>query len=166
MQSKKVDVMSNESESELVEFKITLDSVWHNEPPKFEILLDDELIKSGVVTEREEHKEEHIVSFKKEIYEGEHTLQIRLIEKQNYHTPVDNDGNILGDQLLNIKQIEIDEIELDYLFYCLGKYHKQVGDVKEYEVEPLPDSYRNLGWNGEWRLHFTVPTYMWFLENL
>ena len=138
--------MSDEPESELVEFKITLDSVWHNEPPKFQVLLDGELIESGVVTEREENNEEHVISFSKELIEGDHTLQIRLLDKQNYHTPVDNDGNILRDQLLNIKQIEIDEIELDYLFYTLGKYHKQMNENTEfplYEAEPLPDSYKN-----------------------
>ena len=161
--------MSDEPESELVEFKITLDSVWHNEPPKFQVLLNGELIESGVVTEREENNEEHVISFSKELIEGDHTLQIRLLDKQNHHTKIDESGNILADQLINIKQIEIDEIELDYLFYSLGKYHKQMNDNAEfpfYEAEALPDSYKNLGWNGEWRLHFTVPTYMWFLENL
>ena len=158
--------MSDEPESELVEFKITLDSVWHNEPPKFQVLLNGELIESGVVTEREENNEEHVISFKKELIESEHTLQIRLLDKKNHHTPIDNDGNIIADQLLNIKQIEIDEIELDYLFYTLGKYHKQIENSSDYEPEALPDSYKNLGWNGEWRLHFTVPTYIWFLENL
>mgnify|MGYP003353769042 CR=1 FL=1 len=36
----------------------------------------------------------------------------------------------------------------------------------EFEEEPLPDNYKNLGFNGEWRLKFNVPTYIWFLENL
>lgn len=161
--------MSNEPESEIVEFKITLNSVWHNEPPKFAVLLDGEIIENGVVTKREENNEEQVISFSKELIEGDHTIAIRLLDKQNHHTPVDANGKILADQLLNIKQIEIDEIELDYLFYSLGKYHKQMNDNMEYpvyEAEPLPDSYKNLGWNGEWRLHFTVPTYIWFLENL
>ena len=47
-----------ELESELVEFKVILDSVWHNEPPKFQVLLDGELIESGVVSEKEENGEE------------------------------------------------------------------------------------------------------------
>jgi L-cysteine desulfidase len=162
--------MSEELESELVEFKVILDSVWHNEPPKFQVLLDGELIESGVVTEKEEDGEEKTITFSKQLYEGDHTIQIRLVGKQNHHTPIDEKGNILADQLLNIKQVEVDEIELDNLFYQLGKYHKQNNPIDAieplYEAEPLPDSYKNLGWNGEWRLHFTVPTYMWFLENL
>jgi len=158
--------MSEELDSELVEFKVILDSVWHNEPPKYQVLLDGELIESGEVVEKAESGDEKIITFSKELVEGDHVLQVRLVDKQNHHTPVDESGNILADQLLNIKQIEIDEFELDYLFYSLGKYHKQTSTAFVYEDEPLPENYKNLGWNGEWRLHFTVPTYMWFLENL
>jgi hypothetical protein len=159
--------MSDDIES--VEFKIALDSVWHNEPPKFEVLLNDELIDYGVVAEKQENDEEKIIAFKRDLEEGEYTLKIRLLDKQPKHTPIDDNGNILADQLLNIKQIEIDEIELDYLLYQLGKYHKQINfssNQPEFDEKPLPDSYKNLGWNGEWRLQFSVPTYIWFLENL
>lgn len=158
-----------ELEKETVEFKIILDSVWHNEPPKYQVLLDGEIIENGTVVEKEENNEEKVISFSRVLLEGEHILQIRLLDKQNHHTKIDENNNIIADQLLNIKQIEIDEIELDYLFYQLGKYHKQMNDNIDfpfYEAEPLPESYKNLGYNGEWRLNFTVPTYMWFLENL
>jgi hypothetical protein len=159
--------MSDDIES--VEFKITLDSVWHNEPPKFEVLLDDEVIDYGVVDEKQENDEEKIIAFTRDLEEGEYTLKIRLLEKKPKHTIVDEQGNILEDQLLNIKQIEIDEIELDYLFYQLGKYHKQINfssNQPKFDETPLSDSYKNLGLNGEWRLTFSVPTYIWFLENL
>jgi hypothetical protein len=161
--------MDNVPDTELVEFKIVLDSVWHNDPPKYEILLNDELIDSGVVAEKEENREEKIITFSSELPEGDHVIKIRLQDKQNKHTPVDENNNILADQLLNIKQIEIDEIELDYLFYSLGYYHRQI-DIADgspvFDETPMSDKYTTLGWNGEYRLHFSVPTYMWFLENL
>jgi hypothetical protein len=159
--------MSDDTES--VEFKIILDSVWHNEPPKFEVLLNDELIEYGVVAEKQENDEEKIITFSRELTEGEHTLKIRLLEKKPKHTMVDEQKDIIADQLLNIKQVEIDEIELDYLFYQSGKYHKQINfssNQPKFDELPLTDSYKNLGWNGEWRLTFSVPTYMWFLEIL
>jgi len=159
--------MSDDTES--VEFKITLDSVWHNEPPKFEVLLNDELIEYGVVSEKESDGEKKIITFTRDLEEGEHTIKIRLLDKQLKHTPIDDNGNILADQLLNIKQIEIDEIELDYLFYSLGKYYKQIGvkdGLPQYDEAPLDFNLITLGWNGEWRLSLSAPTYMWFLENL
>ena len=160
--------MSDEQESEVVEIKITLDSVYDNEPPKYEILLNDEVVSYGIVEEKEKDNNEKVITFEKELSEGEHVLKIRLLEKKPKHTIVDENNNILSDQILNIKQIEIDEIELDYLFYSLGKYHKQTGFGKnlEFDENPLPEPYKNLGYNGEWRLTFSVPTYIWFLENL
>ena len=156
-------------DTELVEIKIVLDSAWHNAPPKYEVLIDDTIQSHGVVEEKSENYEEKIITFSEKLLEGEHTLKIRLIEKLPKHTTVDDNGNILADQLLNIKQIELDEIELDYLYYSLGNFHKQTGVVDSkpvYDETPLPDKYVNIGWNGEYRLKFSVPTYMWFLENL
>ena len=156
-------------DTELVEFKIVLDSVWHDDPPKYEVLIDDAVQSYGVVTEKSENGEEKVISFSLELPEGNHTLKIRLGDKLPKHTIVDDHNNIIADQLLNIKQIEIDEIELDYLYYSLGNFHKQTGVVDStplYDETPLPDKYINIGWNGEYRLKFSVPTYMWFLENL
>jgi len=156
-------------DTELVEFKIVLDSVWHNAAPKYEVLIDDEVKSYGVVEEKFENGEEKVISFSLDLPEGDHTLKIRLGGKLPRHTIVDDSNNIIADQLLNIKQIEIDEIELDYLFYSLSNFHKQTGvvDAKPvYDETPLPDKYTNIGWNGEYRLKFSVPTYMWFLENL
>jgi hypothetical protein len=156
-------------DTELVEFKIVLDSGWHNAAPKYEVLIDDAVQSYGVVEEKSENGEEKVITFSLELPEGDHTLKIRLGGKLPKHTVVDDNGNILADQLLNIKQIELDEIELDYLFYSLGNFHKQTGFVDSkpvYDETPLPDKYTNLGWNGEYRLKFSVPTYMWFLENL
>jgi hypothetical protein len=161
--------MNDASKTEIVELKVVLDSVWYNEPPKYEVLLNEETISYGTVEEKESNNQEKVLTFKKELAEGNHTLKIRLLGKTSKHTRVDENKNIIEDQILNIKQIEIDEVELDHLFYQLGKYHKQINFVNkdpEYDLEALPDSYKNLGWNGEWRLHFSVPTYMWFLENL
>ena len=75
----------------------------------------------------------------------------------------------MKDQLLHIKQLEIDEIELDYLYYQLGEFHKQTGVVDGSPVfseTSETEKYITMGWNGEYRLKFSVPTYMWFLENL
>lgn len=161
--------MSDALGSELVEFKITLDSVWHNAPPKYEILVDDTVHAYGVVEEKADNNEKKVVAFSLDLPEGEHILRIRLIGKLPKHTQVDENNNVTADQLLHIQQIEIDEIELDHLFYAFSDFHLQTGIVNSkpvYDTTPLPDKYTNIGYNGEYRLKFSVPTYMWFLENL
>ena len=67
--------MSIQVETETVDIKVTLDSDWHNEPPKFAVLLDNELIEDGVVIEKNndnncgpnEHKEKRAQHFPAEI---------------------------------------------------------------------------------------------------
>ena len=51
---------------------------------------------------------------------------------------VDENGNILADQLLNIKQIEIDEIELDYLFYKLEL------QIHKFVIQPIALGYAQI----------------------
>jgi len=123
-------------DTELVEFKIVLDSVWHNAAPKYEVLIDDEVKSYGVVEEKFENGEEKVISFSLDLPEGDHTIKIRLGGKLPRHTIVDDSNNIIADQLLKIKQIEIDEIELDYLFYSLSNFHKQTGVV---DAKPVYD---------------------------
>jgi hypothetical protein len=157
------------SDIETVEFKLTMDSVWWKDAPNYEILIDDDFIEYGQVTEKEEDGQQKVISFSEDLEEGEHYLKIRLLGKTDINTQVDDSGKILKDQLLNLKQVEIDEIELDYLYYSSGEFYRQTGTSNGSPVfsdTPTPEKYQNFGFNGEWRLKFSVPTYMWFLENL
>jgi hypothetical protein len=162
------------TEIENVEFKIKLSSEWHDDPPIFQVLLDDETIDMGAVTERNSDKEEKVITFSRELGEGTYTLKIRLLEKKWKNTKLNEDGTILMDQLLRIDEIEIDEIELGHLAYRLSNFHKQTNFINGkktqlppvYEETPEQEKYTSIGYNGEYRLKFSVPTYMWFLENL
>jgi hypothetical protein len=157
------------SDLEPVEFKIYLNSLYYNDPPKFEVLLNNEVIEYGEVIEHQDSDQQRIISFTRDLEEGNHTISVRLLGKKPRHTQQDENGNIIEDQLLNLMEVEIDEIELGNLFYDSGRYYKQTSVVKGqpvYATEPEPLKYSNFGWNGEWRLDFSVPTYMWFLENL
>ena len=162
--------MDNEEiENEEVSFNIVLSSVWHDDPPIYEILLDDEVIDKNALSEKMSEDQEKSIKFTKKLKEGNYTIKIRLMGKEWKHTKLDENGNILLDQLLHIKQIEIDDIELDHLFYKLSNFHKQYGTKKGipvYSETPEIEKYTTIGYNGEYRLQFSVPTYMWFLENL
>jgi hypothetical protein len=163
--------MSEESTTplETVEFAITLSALWHNDPPKYEVLIDDTIFDHGVVEEMDEQQQIKIVRFSTELPEGDHTLKIRLLGKQFKHTIIDAEGNILKDQLLHVKQIEIDDIELDNVVWTHGFFHKQIGmGTKNLVFNETPEKHKYIttGFNGEYRLTFSVPTYMWFLENL
>jgi hypothetical protein len=154
------------STTEKIEFKITLDAQYHDDAPKYEVLLNDEVISYGEVKETQDNP--LIVDFARDLPEGDYHIKIRLLGKKPRHTVQDESGAIVKDQLLNIREIEIDEIELGHLFYDLGEFYKQTiinKGIPVFNSEPEKEKYVNLGWNGEYRLRFSVPTYMWFLEN-
>jgi hypothetical protein len=85
---------------------------------------------------------------------------------------VNDKGDILKDQLLNIKSIEIDEIDIGALVYE-GVYtpdypepwatqQRDAGVV----LEKTSKNVTQMGHNGVWTFSFTSPFYMWLLENL
>ena len=151
--------------SEEVEFEVKLSSEWHNDPLKFELLLDDKLIDSGELIEKKANKEARTLTFKESLDEGEHTIKIRMLGKTGKHTIVDNDNNILADMLLNVDSISIDQIDLGHLVHKLSVFYPNETFAK---MSGIPTEIPNLtciGYNGEFRLKFQVPTYLWLLEN-
>ena len=114
-----------------------------------------------------------IIEFEHECKEEEtYNLLIKRSGKGKGQTVVNEKGDILKDQLLHIKRIEIDEIDIGGLVYE-GEYtpiypepwaSQQIKDGID-----LKTSLRNvtaMGFDGTWKFKFSSPFYMWLLENL
>ena len=113
------------------------------------------------------------MKFEQELEEGnDYELIIKRSGKDKGQTVINDKGDILRDQLLHIKNIEIDEIDIGALVYE-GVYTPEypepwAAQQRESGVE-LQESFRNvtaMGHNGTWRFKFSSPFYMWLLENL
>jgi hypothetical protein len=156
--------------TEPVEFRVKLSSLWHNEAPKYTVLIDDEVIDQGELTELREKNEQRVVHFTRDLTEGDHVLRIRLTGKNGIkHTVLNESNEIIKDQLLYIDDIDIDDIELGQMIYKHSKWFMQARYNKGeyfYEENPEPEPTSCLGFNSEYRMKFSVPTYMWFLEVL
>ena len=151
---------------ENVEIEVKLASAWHNDPPVFEISLNDEYeLGYGSVVEKDELDEFKSIKWSGELEEGEHTLKIYLKGKNvgKSHTLKDSVGNVLDDQLLFIKSILIDEIDLGHVATSNSKYYPDNSDRSN--APKLIEGKNVMGYNGVWCLTFSVPTYMWMLEN-
>lgn len=152
------------SGAETVEFKITLSSEWYRLPVHVQVYLNDDLIEDTEITERESEGESREIKFTSQLEDGPNRLRIRYLDKETPDTTIDEGGNIVKDHLLNIKEIEIDEIELGYLCFSKGKF------FPDRDIRPdLPEEMCDItcfGYNGTYVLEFQVPTYIWFLENL
>ena len=114
-----------------------------------------------------------IVEFEHEFEENNsYELIIKRSGKGKNQTVLDNKGDIIKDQLLHIKGIEIDQIDIGALVYegvYTPEYPEPWATQQRESGNDLRDSFKNvtqMGFNGTWRFTFSSPFYMWLLENL
>ena len=98
--------------------------------------------------------------------------KIAIASETKGETIVNDKGDIIKDQLLGIKGIEIDEIDIGSLIYS-GVYKPEYPEPwatqqRELgtELEESLSNVTRMGHNGTWTLKFASPFYMWLLENL
>jgi hypothetical protein len=159
------------SDKETLHFKIGLSGSSPKKHPKFKISVNDTSFVNGVLT-KEANQTEYF-EFDASVLDGENSLTIEFVNKTIYDTILDSDDNIIGDLLLNIDSIEIDEIDLGSLLWTASKYTPDYPENHKLRMSQsgneLPESLSNcvnLGWNGRWTLTFSSPFYIWLLENL
>lgn len=145
---------------EKLKFAVTLSGTFWNRKPQFSIWLDDHVISQSEIAS----PAQQTIEFERTVAEGLHTLKIRLENKNDSDTVVEN-GTVVKDMLLNIDDIVIDDISLGHLLwsaeYLLDSPHEYQGQT----IDHL-DGCVNLGWNGTYVLKFTSPFYIWLLEKL
>tara|TARA_B100000424_G_C22928506_1_gene493926 strand:- start:963 stop:1445 length:483 start_codon:yes stop_codon:yes gene_type:complete len=157
--------------TEKLKFKLELYATMWHKPPQAEILIDNHSHFKGDITGDE--AKPNVIEFEQELEEGkEYNLIIKRSGKGKNQTVINEKGDILKDQLLHIKNMEIDEIDIGALVYE-GVYTPEYPEPwatqqREAGVE-LQASFKNvtnMGHNGEWKFKFGSPFYMWLLENL
>ena len=157
--------------TEKMKFKIGLYATMWDQPPHAEILINEHSHFKGEITGTEDKPD--VIEFQHELEEGkEYSLAIMRSGKSKNQTVINEKGDILKDQLLHIKYMEIDEIDIGALVYE-GVYAPDYPEPwatqqREAGVE-LKESFNNvtqMGHDGKWEFKFASPFYMWLLENL
>jgi len=95
--------------------------------------------------------------------ETNHNLKIVFKNKTTDHTTVDNDGQILSDALLTVKNIKFDDIEIEQLFFDNAVYTHDYNGTGNWIDEKF---YGDLGCNGTVEFAFSTPFYIWLLEHM
>lgn len=145
---------------EKLSFVVTLSGTFWERRPQFSIWLDDHLVVASEIS----HVGQQEIKFEHTIDEGLHSLKIRLDNKTNTDTILEN-GSVVQDMLLNIDDITIDDISLGNLLWSAEYILDQPQEYKGQTIDHL-DGCVNLGWNGTYVLKFTSPFYIWLLEKL
>jgi hypothetical protein len=156
--------------TENLKFKVQLYAQYWDKPPVAEILIGDKSVIKQEITGTEQNPD--IIEFHHELTEEqEYKFVIHRTNKDNSQTIVEN-TKIVKDQLLLIKSIEIDEIDLGGLVYeglYYPGYPEPWANEQKKAGKELPESFKNvtaMGHNGRWEFKFSSPFYMWLLENL
>lgn len=92
-----------------------------------------------------------------------HVLEFILSGKTSDHTRITEQGEIVSDVTVQIKDIAFDDIVIDQIFSELAEYHHDFNGTQSVVVERF---YGTMGCNGTVRLEFTTPIYLWLLENM
>ena len=157
--------------TEKLKFKLELYATMWDQPPVAEILINDKSHFKGDITGTEDKPT--VVEFEHEFTEGEKCeLIINRSGKDKNQTVVNEKGDVLKDQLLHIKSIEIDEIDIGALVYegvYTPQYPEPWASQQRAAGTELKESFKNvtsMGHDGTWAFKFESPFYMWLLENL
>ena len=157
--------------TEKLKFKIELYSTMWNKPPVAEILVGDKSYYKKDITGTA--KEPTVIEFEHDFEEEKsYNLIIKMSDKSPSQTVVNEKGDILKDQMLHIKSIEIDEIDIGALVYegvFTPIYPEPWASQQRESGNELPETFKNvtqMGHNGSWSFTFGSPFYLWLLENL
>jgi hypothetical protein len=157
--------------TEKLKFKLELYATMWDRPPHAEILIGDNSHFKGDITGTEDKPD--VIEFEHEFTEGEKgELIIKRSGKTKGQTVINENGDVLQDQLLHIKSIEIDEINIGGLVYegvYTPIYPEPWASQQRRAGNELKESFKNvtqMGHDGTWRFKFGSPFYMWLLENL
>ena len=147
-------------QEENLQFKISLTGTYWDKKPQFSVWLDDHVVIQSEIAS----KSEQIINFERRITEGPHQLKIRLEDKTDTDTVIEND-EVVKDMLLNINDITFDDISLGNLLWSAEYILDKPQIYKGQTIDHL-DGCVNLGWNGTYTLKFSSPFYIWLLEKL
>ena len=156
--------------TEKLKYKLELYSEYWDKAPIAEVLVNDKSYWNGEVKSSENNPT--VIEFTHESEENkEVNLVIKRSNKDKHQTKIE-DSKFVKDQLLFIKSINIDEIEIGNMVYegvYRPEYLPEWAEQQRKAGVDLPETEKNvtcMGHNGVWTFTFSSPFYMWLLENL
>ena len=156
--------------TEKLKFKLELYATMWDKPPIADIKINEKSYFKEEITGTNDKPT--IIEFEHELEENKsYNFIIDRLGKDKKQTIVE-DGKIVKDQLLHIKSIEIDEIDIGSLVYegvYKPEYLEPWATQQTEAGNKPPETLKNvtqMGHNGTWTFTFESPFYMWLLENL
>ena len=126
---------------------------------RLEVFCDGESV--AVFDPVNQHEFSH--TFADSVDQLEHVIEFAMSNKTFDHTTVDQQGNIVSDSLIFIKNKQFENIDVNYAFDSHAVYHHDFNGT----AAAVQDGFSGImGCNGRVSFEFTTPIYLWMLENL
>jgi hypothetical protein len=144
--------------TETLKFKIGLSGTFWDKRPAFSVSINDNQIVEDTIASADVQ----YIEFTANVNEDSvNKLVIKLLNKTDADTLENEDKTaIINDMLLNIKSVEIDDINLGPMIWSASKF------IPEDSSRPEMANCIDLGWNGSYIIEFNSPFYLWLLENM
>lgn len=150
----------------LIEIDVTPD--YWDKAPSIRVLLNNiELFNDTISTSQTVS-----IKYDNNTIKDSNVLEIYRYGKTIEDTQIDESGNILQDQVLHLNSISLNEIELGNIIYTVDFYPEYpepwASEQKQQGIE-LVEKYSpctSFFHNGVWRLEWTEPFHIWYLERL
>lgn len=149
--------------------KINIKPEYHLNPPKIDILFNHQKLKTCIF-DRTDELHNFAFEINHNVFEN-NTLELHRYGKLPDDTII-KDGIITNDQIVHIKDIIIDDIEITELLHKGLFYPNYPEEWKKQQEEQginLPEYHdyaTSLFHNGTWKLKFDIPIHVWIFENI
>ena len=136
-----------------IAFHLEYEHVWIDHPLDLIIKIDDRILHMDVSGAKNTtiHK-------KISVEQGDHVLTLRVTNKNDRSTTVDEQKKILKDSYVKIKKLLIDDFDFGRIMFSESKH---IDNHNNITISP-----GGVYTNGTWSLNFTTPVYIWLLEKL
>ena len=146
--------------TEKLKFKLELYATMWDQTTACGDLINDKSYFKGDITGTEDKP--NVIEFEHELKRSkDYELIIKRSGKSKNQTVVNDKGDLLKDQLLHIKSIEIDEIDIGALVYegvtrQNTQNHGPHSKEKQVRVTGIIQECHSMGHNGTWQFKFDI----------
>ena len=130
----------------MTKVKIDYDHVWHHHPLTVKFFINDLEIQQETELD---------------LSEGEHEYKI-VVSDKTFENVLQENGDTIEDTYIKLKSVLIDDNEVLGLLTQEAKFYPDHPNPKA----PILEKITELGYNGEYKFKFSVPTWEWLIEKL
>tara|TARA_B100001057_G_C22630929_1_gene864366 strand:- start:58 stop:453 length:396 start_codon:yes stop_codon:yes gene_type:complete len=130
----------------MTKVKVDYDHVWHHHPLKVQFFINDLEIQQEAELD---------------LSEGEHEYKI-VVSGKTFENVLQQDGDTIEDSYITLTSVLIDDNEVLGILNQEAKFYPDHPTPKATVLEKITE----LGYNGEYKFKFSVPTWEWLIEKL